>query len=91
MRTETDLPFADLLKLSTMTLATSDQQGNPHAAPVYFVSLDINQPLKLYFFSEQDSKHAQHIARNPITAAARRRIQGWFCMFVMNSFIVMYG
>lgn len=50
-----------------MTLATTDLDGNPHAAPVYFVH---DENLKLFFFSDQKSQHCQNIAQNPRSAAA---------------------
>ena len=67
-----------LESISTMTLATTDQQGNPHAASVYFVSVDIEGCSHLYFFSAEHSQHSQHIAQNPKTAAAiYPECQGW--------------
>ena len=61
-----------------MTLATTDPEGNPHAAPVYFVSGDLNQRLGLYFFSDEKSEHSQHIAKNPTAAAAiYPECEGW--------------
>lgn len=59
--------LADLLALSTMTLATQDAQGQPHAAPVYFAA---GPDLGLYFFSEASSQHSQDTARDPRAAAA---------------------
>ena len=53
-----------------MTLATTHPVGNPHAAPVYFVSVDFNQRLGLYFFSDEKSEHSQHIGQYPKAAAA---------------------
>jgi uncharacterized protein YhbP (UPF0306 family) len=53
--------------VSAMTLATSDERGNPHAAPVYFVA---DEDFQLYFFSEKKSIHCQHVAQNPHVAAA---------------------
>ncbi len=74
----TDLPFADLLDVPTMTLATTDPGGIPHAAPVYFVSVDSEQFLHLYFFSDEDSQHSQHIAQKPQAAAAiYPECRGW--------------
>ena len=68
----------DLLKNSTMTLATTDLQGNPHAAPVYFVSLEQDQHLRLYYFSGEDSQHSQQINQNPkVAAAIYPKCQGW--------------
>ena len=49
------LELSSLLALSTMTLATADQQGNPHAAPVYFVTDGLEQNLRFYYFSEETS------------------------------------
>jgi uncharacterized protein YhbP (UPF0306 family) len=59
--------FPDLLALSTMTLATSDANGLPHAAPVYFAA---DQALHLYFFSDPASLHSRHLADNPRAAGA---------------------
>jgi len=50
-----------------MTLATTGPDGNPHAAPVYFVN---DAEMCLYFFSDEDSQHSQHIAQRPQAAAA---------------------
>ena len=67
--------LSSLLKLSTMTLATTDLQGNLHAAPVYFVH---DKNVHLYFFSDENSLHCQHIARNPKSAASIYPVcQGW--------------
>jgi uncharacterized protein YhbP (UPF0306 family) len=62
-----DLPFADLLKVSAMALATVDAQGRAHAAPVYFAA---GEQLRLYFFSDPESRHGQDLSRNPHAAAA---------------------
>jgi len=61
--------------VSTLTLATTDPKGNPHAAPVYFAH---DNELNLYFFSETKSQHGQDIARNPRAAAAiYPECEGW--------------
>jgi uncharacterized protein YhbP (UPF0306 family) len=58
-----------------MTLATTDPQGHPHAASVYFVQ---GKELQLYFFSDTKSQHSQHIAQNPeVAAAIYPECQGW--------------
>jgi uncharacterized protein YhbP (UPF0306 family) len=59
--------LAELLALSTMTLATCNPGGQPHAAPVYFAALrELHpqgaQPLRLIFFSEAHSQHGQDFA-----------------------------
>ena len=66
----------ELLKtISTMTLATANPEGNPYAAPVYFVADD---EMRLYFFSETNSQHSQDIARNPrVAAAIYPECEGW--------------
>jgi len=61
--------------VSAMTLATTDERGNPHATPVYFVA---DEDFHLYFFSEIKSIHCQHVAQNPHAAAAiYPESQGW--------------
>ncbi len=56
----------ELLSLSTMTLATSGLNGEPHAAAVYFVAEELN----LYFFSDGNSQHSQDLRENPRAAVA---------------------
>jgi uncharacterized protein YhbP (UPF0306 family) len=61
--------------ISTMTLATTDLQGHPHATPVYFVH---NDEMHLYFFSDENSLHCQHIVKNSKAAAAiYPECRGW--------------
>lgn len=57
----------ELLALSALTLATAGPDGQPHAAPVYFVA---GESLRLYFFSAADSRHSTDVARDPRAAAA---------------------
>jgi uncharacterized protein YhbP (UPF0306 family) len=67
-----------LIQVSTMTLATTDPEGNPHAAPVYFVSVFAGQDLRFYFFSDQKSEHSRHILYNPnVAAAIYPECEGW--------------
>lgn len=58
---------SDLLALSTLTLATSNVDGIPHAAPVYFVADD---DYHLYFFSDVSSQHSLDLTHDPRAAAA---------------------
>ena len=67
MKDPGDYPFLDLLALSTMTLATVSNFGQPHAAPVYFVA---GKDLQVYFFSGQDSQHALDLEHNSAAAGA---------------------
>lgn len=58
-----------------MTLATTGTDDVPHASPVYFVA---NDDMHLYFFSEKDSLHNQHISEHPHVAAAIYPVcEGW--------------
>jgi hypothetical protein len=57
----------DLLLIHTMTLATTDLEGNPHAAPVYFAA---DQDLNLYFFSGVNSQHGKDLKHSPRSAVA---------------------
>jgi uncharacterized protein YhbP (UPF0306 family) len=57
--------FADLLALSTMTLATCGVEGDPHAVDVYFAC---GEPIILYFFSDASSQHGLDIQHDPRAA-----------------------
>jgi len=59
------LPFADLLELSSLTLATSSLGGEPHAATVYFVC---DGHLIFYCLSASNSQHSRDLAANPCAA-----------------------
>ena len=59
--------IADLLRLNSLTLATCGPDSAPHAAPVYFAA---SESLRLYFFSDPTSRHAQDLALNPQAGAA---------------------
>lgn len=50
-----------------MTLATSEQDGEPHAAAVYFAADD---ELKFFFFSDSESQHGRDLAIRPKCAVA---------------------
>lgn len=69
-----DWPFADLLSVSTMTLATRGEV-DIHTAPVFFVA---DAHLCLYFFSEEKSLHGQHILQTrQVAAAIYPQCTGW--------------
>lgn len=69
------MDFGDLLLLSTMTLATTGTDGDPHAADVYFAA---DEELNLYFFSDPVSQHGVDIARNVSAAVTiHPECQGW--------------
>lgn len=55
-----------LLGLTTMTIATSGSDGEPHAAAVYFVC---DKQLNFFFFSSPQSQHSRDISDQPRAAA----------------------
>jgi uncharacterized protein YhbP (UPF0306 family) len=59
--------LSDLLLLTTMTLATTGPDGEPHAAAVYFAA---DKDLRFYFFSVVESQHSRDIQSDPRAAAA---------------------
>jgi len=67
--------LTDLLRLSTMTIATSGPDSEPHAADVYFAC---DEQLTLFFFSDASSLHAKDIHRDPRAAITIHADQaGW--------------
>jgi len=50
----------------TMSIATVDDAGRPHAANVNFVA---DTQVNLYFVSHPDSAHSRHLAAHPHVAA----------------------
>ena len=66
MRKTPPIP-AELLALSTMTLATAGLDRQPHAAAVFFAA---GPDLSLYFFSEDHSQHAQDLREKPRAATS---------------------
>jgi uncharacterized protein YhbP (UPF0306 family) len=76
----TTLPTAitDLLELTTLSLATTGPEGEPHAAALYYAELFADGKLRLYFFSEPGSQHALDTARDARAAGAVQvEYQGW--------------
>ena len=56
---------AFLAEVPTLSLATVDEAGRPHAANVNFVA---DADLNLHFLSRADSAHARHVAARPDAA-----------------------
>jgi hypothetical protein len=67
MNMDSEYHFAELLQVSTMTLATISAAGTPHAAPIYFAA---SKTLELFFFSDPTSQHGRDLEANPLAAAA---------------------
>jgi len=60
---------------STMSLATVDQAGKPHAANLYFAPDD---RLNLYFVSDAKSAHCRHVASRPdVAGTAYAPVRMW--------------
>jgi hypothetical protein len=60
-------PVRDLLaETNALTLATLEEDGRPHATPLFFVADD---RLNLYFLSEASSRHARNLTREAVAAA----------------------
>ncbi|RPI24477.1 MAG: hypothetical protein EHM70_21255 [Chloroflexota bacterium] len=55
------LNISDLLSLSTLSLATVGEAGEPHVAPVYFAQAE---DMRLYFFSENHTQHGRDLGKN---------------------------
>jgi len=53
-------------RCSTLSLATVDDQGSPHAANLYFAA---DPALKLHFVSDPASLHCRHLQARPVVAA----------------------
>jgi uncharacterized protein YhbP (UPF0306 family) len=59
---------ADLLAVTTMTLATVGEDGIPHAVDVYFAAGTGKLP-PFYFYSQADTQHGRDLASRPQAAA----------------------
>jgi uncharacterized protein YhbP (UPF0306 family) len=59
--------ISEFLAVSTMVLATTDGEGRPYAAPLYFAA---DEKQQLYFFSSPRSQHSQHLAHRPQAAVS---------------------
>jgi len=55
----------ELLRLTTMTIATIGKDGEPHAAGVYFAS---DEMISLFFFSDASSRHSLDTDSEPRAA-----------------------
>jgi hypothetical protein len=55
----------DLLQITTLALATTGEDGEPHSASVFFAADD---RLSLHFFSDPGSQHGVDLSRDPRAA-----------------------
>jgi uncharacterized protein YhbP (UPF0306 family) len=62
-------------EIRTLSLATVDEEGRPHAANLYFAPDD---DLNLYFTSSPKCAHCRHIMREPhVAATAYAPVKMW--------------
>jgi uncharacterized protein len=70
-----DSTVSELLQLATMSLATTGEDGEAHAAAVYFAA---GADLTLYFFSAAESQHSQDLKSRPQAATTiYPEVSGW--------------
>lgn len=62
-----ELVAALLKSQSTVALATSDADGSPRLAPLFYLP---GEGLRLYWFSSASSRHARNLKRDPSAAVA---------------------
>jgi uncharacterized protein YhbP (UPF0306 family) len=55
-----------LREQTTLSLATSDENGLPSAAPLFYIA---DEELTLYWLSSQSSQHSRNLQRRPCAAA----------------------
>jgi uncharacterized protein YhbP (UPF0306 family) len=60
---------------STLVLATTDEQGQPCVAPVFYIAAE---DLTLFWLSAETSLHSQNLKRAPMAAGAiYRHTENW--------------
>ena len=62
-----ELVAALLKSQSSVALATSDADGSPRLAPLFYLP---GEGLRLYWFSSATSRHARNLKRDPSAAVA---------------------
>ncbi len=60
-----DILLAYLARHNTLTLATVDAHGHPHAAALFYA---FDQDLRIIFLSHPQTAHARHLASSPRVA-----------------------
>lgn len=60
---------------STLALATTDEQGQPCVAPLFYIA---DEELTLFWLSSETSLHSQNLKRTPAAAATiYRHTENW--------------
>lgn len=74
-REEVETITALLREESTLALATTDEQGQPCVAPLFYIA---GEDLTLFWLSAETSLHSQNLKRAPMAAATiYRNIKNW--------------
>src|ERR1035441_1887789 len=74
-RKELETIAALLRDESTLALATTDEQGQPCVAPLFYIACE---ELTLFWLSLETSLHSQNLKRAPMAAAAiYRHTENW--------------
>ena len=69
------LVAALLRSQSTLTLSTCDEDGWPHATPLFY---HLHDDMRLYWFSSPRSAHSRHVLREPrVAVAVSRQTEQW--------------
>jgi uncharacterized protein YhbP (UPF0306 family) len=74
-RKELETIAALLREESTLALATTDEQGQPCVAPLYYIA---DEELTLFWLSSRTSLHGRNLKRAPMAAATiYRHTENW--------------
>jgi uncharacterized protein YhbP (UPF0306 family) len=74
-RKELETIAALLREESTLALATTDEQGQPCVAPLFYIA---DEELTLFWLSSRTSLHSRNLKRAPMAAAAiYRHTENW--------------
>jgi uncharacterized protein YhbP (UPF0306 family) len=74
-RKQLELVAALLGEETTLSLATTGEDGQACVAPLFYV---VDKELTLYWFSSESSLHSQNLARTPRAAATvYRSVESW--------------
>src|SRR5208337_3649424 len=75
VRKQLELVAALLNEETTMSLATTGEQGQACVAPLFYI---VDKELSLYWLSSESSLHSMNLAGNPCAAATvYRSVESW--------------
>jgi uncharacterized protein YhbP (UPF0306 family) len=74
-RKQLELIAALLSEETTLSLATSGEDGQACVAPLFYIA---DNELSLYWFSSESSQHSQNLTRRPrVAATVYRSVDSW--------------